>query len=135
MAKSLGVIPKVADILHDYFGSADAIFQQVNGNNFDKKKFLGENHKPLDGLTKEEKTVLQGLCTKGNAKTKKQSAKLLDLGVIYLDGVNYWKSLDSILNYELAAGVNCKNTVATPSIIESAETARAKADKEQKARE
>jgi hypothetical protein len=81
---------------------------------------LGDNHKPLDGLTKEDKATLQGLCSKGTAKSKKESAKLLELGVVYLDGVNYWKSLDSILNYELAAGVNCKNTVATPSIIESA---------------
>jgi hypothetical protein len=135
IAKSLKVKPLIADILHDYFGSADEAFLRVNGSQFDQKQLLGDSHKGLDGLTKEEMTALQGLCTKGSGKAKQESARLFDLGVVQLDGVNYWKSLDSILNYELAAAVNCKNSVATPAILEAAETARAKAAEEQKARE
>jgi hypothetical protein len=37
IAKSLGVKPQVADILHDYFGSTDAAFHRVNGSKFDHK--------------------------------------------------------------------------------------------------
>lgn len=135
IAKSLQVKPLVADILHDYFGSTDEAFQQVNATKFDHKELLGDSLKALEGLTKDEKASLQGLCNKGSGKAKLVTDKLLDLGVVNLDGVNYWRSLENILNYELAAGVNCKNAVATPAIIEAAEAAQAKAAEEQKARE
>jgi hypothetical protein len=67
---------------------------------------------------------LEALCAKGVAKSKKESGKLYELGVIFHQGNNYWQNHQNILNYELAAGVNCKNTVATESVIQQAEQRR-----------
>lgn len=125
IAKSLKVKPQVADILYDYFGSPEAAFLNLT-NNFDQKALLGESHRPLEGLSKEDKAALQVLCTKGVGKAKKESPKLVELGVVYFDGNNHWQSIQSILNYELATGVNCKNTVAPESILQSAESRRLK---------
>lgn len=51
IAKQLQVKPQVADILLDYFGSPHAAFDNLQ-EKFDHKAELGENLKPLEGLTK-----------------------------------------------------------------------------------
>ena len=67
---------------------------------------------------------MAALCAKGVAKSKKKNAKLFELGVVFFEGNNYWLNLQKILNYELSAGVNCKNTVASESFIQQAEQRR-----------
>ena len=40
--------------------------------------------------------------------------------------MNYWQDLESIINYELALGVNCKNVVATDEILKAIEEKKIK---------
>lgn len=126
IAKSFKLKPQVADILYDYFETPEKTFLNLDVEKFDQKDFLGQSHRPLEGLSKEETAILQTLCTKGVSKSKKESPKLADFGVIHFEGSNHWQSIESILNYELGTSVNCKNTVASELIIKSAENKRQK---------
>jgi hypothetical protein len=126
IAKSLKVKPVVAEILHDYFGNADQVYEGLGSGKFDHQQLVGEHFSGLENLSKEDKAILQTLCTKGVAKSKKPSSTLSSAGVVYFKGTYYWKTISNVLNYELHSAVNCKNTAATEEVIKGAEEERVK---------
>jgi hypothetical protein len=135
IAKSFKVNSNVAGVLYDYFETPEKTFLNLDVEKFDQKEFLGSNHHPLEGLDKEDKTLLQTLCIKGASKSKKEKTKLSELGVIHYQGSNYWQSLERILNYELNADVNCKNTIAPEVVLKSIENQKQKEEEEQRLKE
>ena len=126
IAKNLKVKPVVAEILQDYFKTPDQIYDGLNSGKFDHQQLVGEHFSGLENLSKEDKAVLQTLCSKGAAKSKKPSSTISSAGVVYYKGSYYWKTLSNVLNYELHSSVNCKNTAATEEVIKGAEEERLK---------
>lgn len=55
--------------------------------------------------------------------------------MIFHEGVNHWLNDEVILNYELNAGINCKNTVASDEILKASEAKRLKDEEERKVKE
>lgn len=126
IAKTLKVKPVVAEILHDYFETPEQIYDGLNSGKFDHKELVGEHFSGLENLSKEDKVILQTLCSKGIAKSKKPSSTISSVGVVYFKGSYYWKTLSNVLNYELHSSVNCKNIAATDEVIKGAEEERVK---------
>lgn len=121
IAKTLKVKPVVAEILQDYFKTPGQLYNGLNDGKFDHKQFVGEHFSGLENLSREDKIVLQTLCTKGAAKSKKPSSTISSAGVVYYKGTYYWQTLSNVLNYELHSSVNCKNIAATEQILKGAE--------------
>ena len=135
IAKALKVKPVVAEILHDYFETPSGLYTGLNEGKFDHKQLVGEHFSGLENLSKEDKIVLQTLCSKGAVKSKKLSNTISSAGVVYYKGSYYWKTLSNILNYELQSSVNCKNIAATEEILKGAEEEKLKLEEEQRKKE
>lgn len=112
--------------MHDYFETPEQIYDGLNSGKFDHKELVGEHFSGLENLSKEDKVILQTLCSKGIAKSKKPSSTISSVGVVYFKGSYYWKTLSNVLNYELHSSVNCKNIAATDEVIKGAEEERVK---------
>ena len=113
ITKSLKVKPVIAEILHDYFKTPDRLYSGINNGKLDHQQLVGEHFSGLENISKEDKIILQTLCSKGSAKSKKPSISIFSAGVVYYKGSYYWKTLSNVLNYELHSSVNCKNIAAT----------------------
>jgi hypothetical protein len=56
--------------LFDYFGNAENAFKRMNFDYFSPQKFLGDNYRDLDGLSKEDKRILKDLCKLGEGHSE-----------------------------------------------------------------
>lgn len=132
--------PQVADILSDYYETDEELYLSLSSERFNQTELLGEHFRTLEGLDKEDKAVLSALCTKGASKSKQERPILASLGIVHHKGANYWQSAEKILNYELNAGVNCKNVVAPEEVLslldsKKEEEARKAKEEEEKRKE
>ena len=99
MERNFKVSENTADILYDYFGSAQGVFKGLDIEEFNQETFLGENYRSLDELDKEDNRILKDLCKKGEGDSEKESPRLTELGVVFYEGENYWLNAEARLNY------------------------------------
>jgi hypothetical protein len=90
--RNFKVSENTADILYDYFGNAEGVFQGLDLEEFNQEAFLGDHFRSLDELDKEDNRILKDLCKKGDGNSDQPRPKLAALGVIFHEGENYWLS-------------------------------------------
>lgn len=89
----------------------------MNIDKFSHEKFLGDNYRSLEGLSREDNRILKDLCKKGEGHSNSESLILTELGVVHYEGENYWKNADARLNYELHKKLNCKNKLIPDTLL------------------
>lgn len=133
--RNFKVSENTADILYDYFGTAEGVFQGLDLDEFHQEAFLGEHYRSLDGLDKEDNRILKDLCKKGEGGSEGERPKLTALGVVFHEGENYWLNAQARLNYELHKNLNCVNKLVSEEILRAVteERERVAAEEEAKA--
>lgn len=101
----------------DYFQTPEKAFLGMDVETFNKNQFLGDNYRSLEELSKQNLKILQELCAKGEAISKKENVFLTEFGVAFYKGKNYWLNPEARLNYELHKNIKCKNEFISEDIL------------------
>jgi hypothetical protein len=133
--RNFKVSENTADIIYDYFGSAEGVLKGMNFEEFSQEGFLGENYRSLDELDKEDNRILKDLCKKGEGNSEGERPKLTELGVIFHEGENYWRNAEARLNYELHKNLNCINKLVSEEILQAVEEEKERIAAEQEEKE
>ena len=62
--------------MFDYFENVENAFKNMKHYYFSPEKFLGDNYRDLEGLTKEDNRILKDLCKKGEGDSDGESLAL-----------------------------------------------------------